>query len=126
MRRVLALITAVFGLATVAAGVSVLTGADPGYAVFKPLLWFNTAMGTVYIAASVTMWRSVSQGRRAAGAITLLNLLVLAAVGIRFATAGTVAIESVRAMTFRTGVWLLLTFGLAWIGKRDANQPPTP
>ena len=45
-RSALAALVAVrFGVATVVAGSRVLLGADPGYAVFRPLLWCNAAMG---------------------------------------------------------------------------------
>ena len=116
-QRTMALIAVVFGIVTIFAGSRVLAGADPGYLVFRPLLWFNTIMGAAYVAAGIAIWRSVSVGRRAAIAITGLNVLVLGAIGYLFATDGPVAIDSVRAMTFRAGVWLLLSLGLVWIGR---------
>lgn len=116
-QRTMALIAVVFGIVTIVAGSRVLAGADPGYLVFRPLLWFNTVMGAAYVAAGITIWRSISAGWRAALAITGLNVLVLGAIGYLFATDGPVAIDSVRAMTFRAGVWLLLSLGLVWIGR---------
>ena len=75
-----AAVAVVFGVATLFAGGHVLMGSDPGYPVFRPLLVYNTAMGLAYVAAGVTVWRSVNAGRYAAGAIFLLNLLVLVAI----------------------------------------------
>ncbi len=49
----LAAVAVLFGIATVVAGTRVLSGSDPGYLVFRPLLIFNTAMGVAYLAAGV-------------------------------------------------------------------------
>ena len=58
-------------------------------------------------------------GERAAGAIVVLNAVVLGAVlGLHSAELG-VAMDSVRAMVFRTVVWLWLFLGLAWLGRRS-------
>jgi hypothetical protein len=115
----LALVAALFGIATLFAGVRVLLGADPGYIVFRPLLIYNTAMGIAYVAAGVLAWRNVERGKRAAAAIFGLNCLVLGAVSYLYATGGAVAIESIRAMVLRTVVWLVLFVGLAWVTRRS-------
>jgi hypothetical protein len=116
--KVLALVAVLFGLVTVIAGARVLTGSDPGYIVFRPLLIYNTAMGVAYVAAGLIVWRSLDRGKYAAAVIFVLNALVLAAIGFLYATGSAVAIESLRAMAFRTVVWCLLFLGLAWIGRR--------
>jgi hypothetical protein len=116
-QRVLAFVAIAFGLATVFAGVTVLAGADPGYAVFRPLLIFNTTMGVAYVAAGLITLRSLARGRLASAAIFVLNLLVLAIIGYLFTTGGAVAVDSVRAMTFRSAVWLVLFLGLTWLGR---------
>ncbi|MDT8388664.1 MAG: hypothetical protein RQ736_14255 [Thiogranum sp.] len=121
-RKILAFVAAAFGVLTVVAGGRVLAGADPGYIVFRPLLIFNTAMGAAYLAAAIVMLRSLEGGNLAAAAIFLLNLLVLGAIGYLYATGGAVAIDSVRAMTLRTGVWLFLFLGLVWLGRRSAAR----
>ncbi len=117
-RSIPAFIAVVFGLATVVAGLRVLGGVDPGYVVFRPLLLFNTAMGAAYIAAGIVMFRNLRGGAVAAGMIFYLNLLVLGAIGILYATGGAVAVDSVRAMTFRTVVWLVLYLALLWLHRR--------
>jgi hypothetical protein len=116
---VLALVAALFGIATVAAGGRVLLGADPGYTVYSPLLIYNTAMGIAYVAAGVLAWRNVERGKQAAAAIFGLNCLVLGAVSYLYATGSAVAIESVRAMVLRTVVWLVLFVGLVWAARRS-------
>lgn len=85
-----------------------LAGADPGYEVYRPLLWFNTAMGFAYLAAAVAVWRHLRRGRVAALAIFGVNLLVLVAIATLLAAGQAVAITSVGAMTLRTGFWLIV------------------
>ena len=119
LQRVFALVAVLFGIATVVAGTRVLTGSDPGYIVFRPLLIFNTAMGFAYVAAGVIAWRSIDRGKVAAAAIFVANLLALGTVGYLYAAGNAVAKESVGAMTFRTVVWLVLFAGLAWLSRRN-------
>jgi hypothetical protein len=108
-------IAVLFGVATLFAGGRVLLGSDPGYEVFRPLLIYNTAMGVAYLAAGVALWRSVNAGRYAAGAIFLLNLAVLVAIFVIYRSGGAVAVDSLRAMTLRTVVWLALFIAASWL-----------
>ncbi len=120
-----AVIAGLFGLATLFAGGRVLLGSDPGYVVFRPLLIYNTTMGVAYLAAGVTMWRSVIQGRNAAGAIFLLNLFVLLGIVLVYRNGGAVAVDSLRTMTLRTVVWLVLYLALFWLARApDFARPP--
>lgn len=119
IQGIFALIAALFGLATIIAGVRVLAGSNPGYIVFQPLLIYNTAMGIAYVAAGIIAWRSFDRGKYAAATIFVLNFLVLGAIGYLYATASVVAIDSVRAMVLRTVVWLVLYLGLAWTSHRN-------
>lgn len=108
-------IAVLFGVATLFAGSRVLLGSDPGYEVFRPLLLYNTAMGVAYLAAGVALWRNVNAGRYAAGAIFLLNLAVLVAIVVIYRSGGAVAVDSLRAMTLRTVVWLALFIAASWL-----------
>lgn len=112
-----ATVAVLFGLATLFAGGRVLLGSDPGYVVFRPLLIYNTAMGMAYLAAGITIWRNINAGRYAAGTIFLLNLLVLVGILLVYRSGGAVAVDSLRAMSFRTVVWLLLFMAVWWIGR---------
>ncbi len=109
----------VFGVATIAAGASVLAGRDTGYVVYRPLLIFNTVMGVAYAAAAVLIWRHHARGRRAAAVILALNLAMFGLVGYLFRTSDIVAIDSVRAMAFRSAAWLVIFGVLVWIGRRQ-------
>ena len=115
VQLVSAAVAVLFGIATLFAGGRVLLGADPGYVVFRPLLVYNAAMGLVYLASGAVLWRSVSAGRAAAGAIFGLNLLVLVGFLVIYRTGGAIAVESVRAMSFRTIVWLVLFSVASWL-----------
>jgi hypothetical protein len=119
IQGVLALVAALFGLATIIAGTRVLSGSDPGYIVFRPLLIYNTAMGMAYVAAGVIAWRSLDRGKYAAATIFVLNFFVLCAIGYMYATGSAVAIDSLLAMILRTVVWLVLFLGLAWMSHRN-------
>ena len=112
-----AVVAVIFGLATLWAGGSVLAGRDPGYLVYRPLLLFNTLMGVVYLGAGMLAWRRARSGRTAAAVIFGLNLLVLGGVLYLYRTSAVVAIDSVRAMTLRSGVWLALLLVLIWASR---------
>ena len=119
VRAIVAGVAVLFGVVTLLAGGRVLWGSDPGYEVFRPLLIYNTAMGLAYVAAGVTVWRNVRAGRNAAGAIFVLNLLVLTGIFVIYRSGGGVAVESLGAMTLRTVAWLVLFFGAAWLVRRQ-------
>jgi ACR3 family arsenite efflux pump ArsB len=112
-------IALVFGVVTVAAGAGVLAGRDPGYLVYQPLLIFNTVMGVAYAAAAVLIWRNLARGRLAAAVILALNLAVLGLVVYLFRTSDVVAVDSVRAMAFRSAVWLVILGVLVWMVRRQ-------
>jgi len=105
----------VFGIVTVFAGARVLTGTDPGYPVFRPLLVYNTIMGVAYLVAGVTVWRSVDVGRHAAAVVFLLNLLVFVGILVVHRSGGSVAVDSLRAMALRTALWLGIFLATSWI-----------
>ena len=121
-QRALALLAAAFGVVTLVAGTRVLAGADPGYVVFRPLLWFNTVMGVAYLAAAFAIWRDAALGRRAALAIFALNLVVLAAVTVLHVSGAAVAATSLGAMSLRTGFWLALWLALSRLARRPTNS----
>ncbi len=114
-RQLVAVVAIGFGLLTLVAGGRVLGGSDPGYVVYRPLLIYNTTMGAAYLAAGIITLRSLKRGKLAAAAVFVLNLLVFAFIGYVYVTSDSVAIESIRAMTLRTSVWLVLFLVLAFV-----------
>jgi len=114
IHKTVSLIAILLGLVTVITGYRVLTGVNPGYNVFLPLLIFNVVMGFVYIVTGITSWRNPTYGKYLAATIFILNLLVLGIISYLHVTEVSVAIESVGAMSFRTTIWLVLLLGLNW------------
>ncbi len=113
LQRACAVIAALFGIVTIFAGGRVLLGLhDPGYFVLRPVLIFNTAMGVMYVVAAVLMTRTLESGRIATAIVASLNLAVLIAIVVYWQVGGTVARETLTAMTFRTAVWFVILFAL--------------
>lgn len=121
-QRALAVVAAIFGVATIVAGARVLLGADPGYEVFRPLLVFNTVMGAAYFAAGALAWTDSRRGMIAAALVLLLNALVFAWIIWLRGAGAPVARESVGAMLFRTLVWVVLLVGLAIVVRRQGPR----
>lgn len=116
-QQIAAVVAVLFGVATLIAGGRVLRGADPGYVVFRPLLIYNVIMGVAYVAAGIMIWRTVTWGRNLAGVIVGLNFLVLVEIILLYQRGGAVAVDSLRAMTFRTVVWLVLFLVASWVAR---------
>lgn len=118
IQSILVLVAILFGLATIIVGSRVLLGYDPGYIVFRPLLFFNTAMGIVYVAAGIFIWRILKKGMYVAATIFVLNLVVLATIYFLYTEGNPIAVESLRAMILRTLVWFALFVGLGWLSRK--------
>lgn len=108
-----------FGIVTMVAGARVLLGADPGYVVYWPLLWFNTIMGAAYALVGILALKSIELGVYGAALISVFNLSVLGAVLYQYTPNGFIADTSVVAMTFRTLVWLALLSIFATVFRRN-------
>lgn len=117
LQRIMATVAVVFGIVTIIAGSRVLTGTDPGYTVFQPLLVYNTLMGIAYIAGGLMIWRNIRRGKYVAASIFTLNLIVLGGIAYLYFVSDGVAVDSLRAMTLRTVVWLVLLLGSMWLGR---------
>jgi hypothetical protein len=105
--RLAALLALVIGLVTVVEGSIVLLGMETKpYPVLPWLVRYNVALGLVSLAAGHGLWRE----RRWA---ETLSAIVLACHGVVFLLllamhllGKTVAMNSIMAMLFRTGVWI--------------------
>ena len=120
-QKALALLAVLFGAMTIFAGFRVLAGTSPGYVVFLPLLLYNTVMGFVYVKVGTISWRNLNLEKNGALVIFVLNLIVLAAIGVAYTLGVEVAIDSLRAMTLRTVVWLAIFSGFWWLSRRNIN-----
>lgn len=125
-QNVLITVAVLFGLLTIFAGTRVLLGTDPGYIVFRPLLIYNVVMGIVYVAAGIIAWRNINQGMNVAATIFVLNFIVLTVIFFLYKEGSAIAVDSLRAMTLRTVVWLTLSTGfwmLCRANKVDVFKP---
>ncbi len=120
-QNALAFVAVLFGLVTIFAGTRVLLGSDPGYIVYRPLLIYNAVMGIVYVSAGIIALRNIKQGMYAAAIIFALNLVVLSAIYYLYTEGSPIAIDSLRAMTLRTVVWLALFAGFGWLSYRNKH-----
>lgn len=115
IQRIASVIAAAFGLLTIFVGGQTLLGySDPGYTVFTPLLIFNSLMGFVYVGSGYLIWKNINSGSLSAKIIFLINVTVLVLILVFYLTGELVAFESIKAMFFRTGVWLIIWVGLLW------------
>lgn len=119
---ILVTVAVLFGLLTIFEGTRVLLGSDPGYIVFLPLLVFNAAMGIVYVTAGVIAWRNIKKGAYMAAAIFALNLIVLTAIFYLYTEGRSIAVDSLRAMSLRTGVWFVLFAGFWWLCSSKSKE----
>lgn len=109
IQKVCSIIAIVFGLITIWVGGTTLLGfSDPGYVIFLPLLIFNTVMGFAYTAAGYLIWRKLQTGINAAKFVFLINLSVLILIAIAYLLEVSIAIESLKAMSFRTLIWAII------------------
>lgn len=122
IRNILVIVAVLFGLVTIFAGTRVFLGSDPGYIVFRPLLIYNTVMGMVYVAAGIIAWRNIEQGMVVAAAIFVLNLIVLTVIFFLYTKGHSIAVDSLRAMSLRTGVWFALYAGFWWLCRSNKSN----
>lgn len=120
-----AVIAIIFGIVTMAAGIGVLGGSNPGYTVYLPLLLYNTAMGAVYVLVGVLAWRRSNRGLYGCIAVVALNLVVLCALVLLYKSGGDIAMTSLQAMSFRTVVWAVLLVMAAQFGRAGSGASPS-
>lgn len=113
--RVLAVVAAAFGAASVFSGGSVLFGESAARAgnVVPFVVWFNFIGGFAYLAVGAGLWLRAAWAAGAALALALLTLLVFAALGGYIAAGAEFEARTVAAMTLRSLLWLSIA-GLAW------------
>ena len=79
-------------------------------------------MGIAYVAASITIWRNFTKSIYLAASIFFLNLIVLALIYFLYTKGSLIAVDSLRAMSVRTVVWLVLVAAIAWLIRRRKHN----
>ncbi len=105
--RLAALTALVIGLATIAEGGMVLLGIESkSYHVLPWLLRYNVAMGFLSLAVGHGLWRERVWARMLSRVVLVCHGAVFVTVAGMYALGKTVAVQSVGAMLFRTGIWI--------------------
>lgn len=118
--KVASILAFIIGGMAVFAGGKVLVGIDPGYPVINWVPVYNYTVGilTVFITAML-LWSNSRLARPAALATFSLHALVMLILQTGYS--GTVAFESIQAMTLRLIVWAII-LGLMYAGSRKGVQ----
>lgn len=107
--RAISIVAIGFGLLTIKAGGTTLSGdtaavaAAGNYVAF--VLWFNFVAGFVYVAAGLGLWWRRRWAAWLAVAIAAATALVFAALGAHVAAGGAYEQRTVVAMVLRLAVW---------------------
>ncbi len=107
--KITATFAALSGLLTIVAGTRAISGSfDPGYATFPTLIIYNLALGAAAIAAGVLIWERHRGALFTSGVIATSHIIVLLLLLTVFRDI--IASQSINAMTFRVGLWLIISF----------------
>jgi len=105
-QKTAALLALVLGLMSVFAGSKVLLEIDSkDYNVLIWLVSYNVIFGVISIVAAYFIWKNYSKAKSIALFVLTIHLLVY--IYLKFVSL-TVAAESIKAMLFRTSVWILI------------------
>ena len=119
LQRIAALLAIIIGAMAVFAGGQVLLGKVPGYYVIDWLPVYNFTMGVVSIfITALLIWRNHRYAWLAAFVTLFFHMVVM--VLLQTVYRQVVAPDSIRAMTIRLAVWLLII--LLMLVRRRAVQ----
>jgi len=105
--KIAAVIALLIGMTSVLAGTRVLMGiSTPEYHVMDWLLVYNVFAGITSTAVSILIWKEYWQAFTASVLIAASHIIVLVLLISAFNEI--TAIESIKAMTFRSTIWLII------------------
>ena len=105
--KITAIVVSLIGLITVITGTRALSGSfNPGYTTFPLLIGYNVFMGLVSIAAGYLIWTKHKLALLVSAIITTGHITVLLSLITVFS--GLIAQQSVKAMIFRSVIWLVI------------------
>jgi hypothetical protein len=113
--RIAAVLALAIGLVTIVEGGSVLLGIETKpYHILPWLLRYNVLMGCVSLAAGICLWREKDQAAMLAKTILVCHSAVFLSLSAMHLLGKAVAVNSIMAMLFRTGMW----FGIIAMTRR--------
>lgn len=94
------------GIMSMISGSMVLLGLrEVDYTVLNALVVYNVAVGVLSVITAFLIWKNFMFSRKLIFLILISHASILAYL---YFFSETVALESIKAMTFRVGVWLLI------------------
>lgn len=113
-------IGAIISIVTIVEGSSVMLGISvPTNIVVPALLWYNIFFGMVGIGISITLWSNPAKISILVNSLAALHSIVFIIVSLFHFVAHTTAIESVKAMFFRSVVWIIIAMVTLISNKRE-------
>jgi len=107
-QKIAAIIAIFIGLMSVIAGSKVLLAIDTKeYNVLTWLVSYNVAMGIVSIFTAILIWQNKVIFKTVASSILVIHFMVF--IFLKFISTQA-ASESIKAMIFRTSIWLIIVF----------------
>lgn len=119
--KIAASVALVIGLMAIIAGTRVLTGLIvPAYTVLPWLVYYNVFMGVVSLIAGLLIWKEHGFAFRLSSLIASAHILVLSLLLIIFNTV--VAPGSIKAMIFRSVVWVIIFIVVQRFGFKKSEN----
>lgn len=122
--QIIAIVLAgIIGIVSVISGSSELLGhSEVRYTVLNWLVAYNVAVGVLSVFAAFLIWKSFVLSKKLTLLILCSHTVVLAYLSF---FSETVAAESIEAMTFRVGIWILI-YILVQLGKLKKTNTLKP
>ncbi len=107
LKKLAAILALFIGVMSVFAGSKVLLGIDSkDYNVLTWLVSYNVILGVISIITAYFIWKDISKGKNLTLFILIMHFMVF--LYLKFFS-DNVAMDSIKAMIFRTSIWLLIT-----------------
>lgn len=107
LKKIAAILALFIGVMSVFAGSKVLLGIDSkDYTVLTWLVSYNVILGIISIITAYFIWKGISKGKNLTLFILIMHFMVF--LYLKFFS-DNVAMDSIKAMIFRTSIWLLIT-----------------
>ncbi len=108
--KIILIIGLLFSIISIIEGTSVLLGiSTPGYIIVPALLYYNIIFAIVGLGTSIGLWLRTKWSVRSSVTIALFHSIVLILVAVFHFVDGTFAIDSVRAMSIRSILWIAIS-----------------